>query len=192
MATYIYEQKDIEFKYSFDNIPYVTIWWKNENGDILQPLVEPTITKDGFTLPSFSNTTDDVNEIYSKFEWSAIARTSTNRLTINTTPEDAEINVEFYNPEVVFTINPTPSDATVTLTAEGFAQEGNSIIVEPGTEVSYKIDNPITSYYGWDNNGSTYYTLSSIPSVGDVLYDENGKISQKTIIKIDNDGIYIG
>ena len=139
MATYIYEQKDITFKYPFDNIPSVTVYWKNENGKMLPPLVEPTITTSGFSVPSFQNTTDDINEVYAKMEWIAVANTSTNRLTINTIPEDAEVNVEFYNPEVVFTINPTPSDAVVTLTANGYTQNGNSIIVEPGTSVNYSV-----------------------------------------------------
>ena len=41
--------------------------------------------------------------------------------------------------EYVLTINPTPSDATVVLTATGFEQEGNSITVNSGTTVSYVI-----------------------------------------------------
>lgn len=179
MATYIYEQKNIEFKYPFDNVPYINIWWKNENGDILESMVEPIITKSGFVLPSFSNTTDDINEVYSKFEWIAVANTSTNRLTINTTPEDAEINVEFYNPEVVFTINPTPSDAVVTLTADGYTQEGNSIIVEPGTSVNYSVEGKPEVLYAWDYEGDngepqTIYTKSPLPIVGSYPCDENG------------------
>ena len=41
--------------------------------------------------------------------------------------------------EYVLTINPTPLDATVVLTATGFEQEGNSITVNSGTTVSYVI-----------------------------------------------------
>lgn len=40
---------------------------------------------------------------------------------------------------VTLTINPTPADATVVLTAEGYSQEGNSITVLSGTEVTYTI-----------------------------------------------------
>lgn len=177
MATYIYKQKDITFKYPFDNIPSVTVYWKNENGKILPPLIEPTITTSGFSVPSFSNTTDDINEVYSKFEWIAVANTSTNRLTINTTPEDAEVNVEFYNPEVVFTINPTPSDAVVTLTADGYTQDGNSITVEPGTEVSYRVESFGEPLYAWDCDGTTIYTKTLTPVVGEnngQLYDITG------------------
>ena len=38
-----------------------------------------------------------------------------------------------------FTINPTPSDATVTLTASGYTQSGNSITVPSGTSVAWKV-----------------------------------------------------
>ena len=41
--------------------------------------------------------------------------------------------------EVTLTIRPTPSDATVVLTADGYEQEGNSITVAPGTEVTYTV-----------------------------------------------------
>ena len=39
-----------------------------------------------------------------------------------------------------FTINPTPSTATVTLTASGYAQSGNSITVPSGTSVAWKVE----------------------------------------------------
>lgn len=38
------------------------------------------------------------------------------------------------------TINPTPSDATVTLTADGYEQSGNTITVKQGVEVSWKVE----------------------------------------------------
>lgn len=41
--------------------------------------------------------------------------------------------------ERVFTINPTPSNATVVLSADGYTQVGNSIVVSPGTVVSYSV-----------------------------------------------------
>lgn len=40
---------------------------------------------------------------------------------------------------VTLTINPIPANATVTLTADGYTQEGNSITVEAGTEVAYSV-----------------------------------------------------
>lgn len=40
----------------------------------------------------------------------------------------------------VVSINPTPADATVTLTAEGYTQEGNTITVREGTEVHYSVE----------------------------------------------------
>ena len=44
-------------------------------------------------------------------------------------------NVELYT----FTIKPTPSDATVKLTGAGYIQEGNSISVPSGTNVSWTV-----------------------------------------------------
>ena len=39
----------------------------------------------------------------------------------------------------VFTIAPKPSDAIVTITASGYTQDGNRILVKPGTVVNYTI-----------------------------------------------------
>lgn len=54
----------------------------------------------------------------------------------NTTIEvDVELTALIYT----FTITPAPQDAVVTLTAEGFEQEGNSIQVTYGTVVTYTV-----------------------------------------------------
>lgn len=42
-------------------------------------------------------------------------------------------------PNYIFTVNPTPADAIVTLTAPGYTQAGNSITVPAGTNVSYSV-----------------------------------------------------
>ena len=42
-------------------------------------------------------------------------------------------------PTYTFTINPTPADSTVTLTAAGYTQVGNSIIVPTGTTVAWSV-----------------------------------------------------
>jgi len=51
---------------------------------------------------------------------------------------DQQVLITLLN-QVVLTIEPTPSNATVVLTADGFTQVGNSIVVNPGTSVSYSI-----------------------------------------------------
>ncbi len=137
--TFTYKAQNVAFKYPFDNAPIVTIYWKTDNGEVISPKVEPIVTKEGFTIPSFSHTFSNASDVYKSFDWVAVAHTSTNRLTINTTPEDANITVGFSNGVVTFTINPTPSDAVVTLTADGYTQVGNSIEVEPGTLVEYSV-----------------------------------------------------
>ena len=51
------------------------------------------------------------------------------------------VNTEPETPTMyTFTINPTPSNATVTLTASGYAQSGNSITVPSGTSVAWKVE----------------------------------------------------
>lgn len=56
--------------------------------------------------------------------------------TINTaTGEEEEPETTKYT----FTINPTPSDATVILTANGYTQSGNSITVASGTSVAWNV-----------------------------------------------------
>lgn len=52
--------------------------------------------------------------------------------------DDQQVPITLLN-QVVLTIEPTPSNATVVLTADGFTQVGNSIVVNPGTSVSYSI-----------------------------------------------------
>lgn len=50
-----------------------------------------------------------------------------------------------------FTISPTPNDATVTLTATGATQDGNSITAADGTEISYSV-----AKEGYTTVSSTY------------------------------------
>lgn len=47
--------------------------------------------------------------------------------------------IKYLGPSVTYTINPTPADANVVLTADGYTQEGNSISVLIGTEISYEV-----------------------------------------------------
>ena len=42
-------------------------------------------------------------------------------------------------PKYTLTINPTPSDATVTLSSEGCTQNGNSITTSPGALISWSV-----------------------------------------------------
>lgn len=53
-----------------------------------------------------------------------------------TTTESMEVVLLRY---VTFTVTPTPNNATVELTAEGYTQEGNSIVILSGTRVHWKV-----------------------------------------------------
>lgn len=66
-------------------------------------------------------------------------------------------------PNYIFTVNPTPADAIVTLTAPGYTQAGNSITVPAGTNVSYSVakSNCITTT-GSETVTSTHTTNVSV------------------------------
>ena len=67
---------------------------------------------------------------------------------------------------VTFTINPTPSTATVVLTASGYTQSGNSITVLSGTKVNYTV-----SASGYTSKSGSK-TVSYTQSLGVVLNAE--------------------
>ena len=105
--------------------------------------------------------------------------------------ETKVIQVTLESNMVTLTINPTPSDAVVTLTANGYTQNGNSITVERGTSVKYIIEK---EGYGTTTNtivvGDTstmdillipYHTLTINPTPSDAVvtltangYTQNG------------------
>ena len=62
-----------------------------------------------------------------------------------------ELMWEYNSGLVRITIAPTPSDATVVLTAQGYTQSGNSIRVAEGTVVSYTV-----SRTGYASETDTY------------------------------------
>lgn len=98
--------------------------------------------------------------------------------------------------EFTLTISPTPSDATVTLTAAGYTQSGNSITVIDGTTVSYSVAKTgYTTAYG----AATVTATNTIPvtltiprpiveesSIGTTVYDIHGKaIKNKNTVSSD-------
>lgn len=106
--------------------------------------------------------------------------------TINTATGEEDVT-----PDYTFTINPTPVDAAVTLTATGYTQSGNSITVPNGTTVSWRVSaSGYTEQNGtWTANGSDETKgvelvasgggetekLAFIP--GQVLYKQNGSLA---------------
>lgn len=90
--------------------------------------------------------------------------------------------------EYTLTIAPTPNDATVVLTADGYTQSGNSITVVDGTTVNYSVaKSGYTTVYG----AVVVTETSSIPvtltvarpiveesSIGTTIYDIHGKATK--------------
>ena len=112
---------------------------------------------------------------------------------------------------VVLTVTPTPSDATVVLTASGYSQDGNTIEVPTGTIVHYVVSktdyttdegdvlvdttktiSPTLNkiYYAWDYNNSTVYTDTANPTTSTtVLTSSLTPKSGYTISNVTNDTI---
>ena len=92
---------------------------------------------------------------------------------------NTSIDVVLSSNTATITINPTPSDAIVTLTADGYTQVGNSISVDPGTSVNYSVQGPQeVEVYAWtsqdDPNVTIYtkkYQLNVLDNVYQSIYD---------------------
>ena len=92
----------------------------------------------------FANTTLTKN-VYIPYTYENSVNTATYNAFINAGYDENGTSCGVYlkdiNASIMYTltINPTPTDAIVTLTADGYTQEGNSITVKKGTEVTYII-----------------------------------------------------
>ena len=96
---------------------------------------------------------------------------------------------------VTITINPTPADATVVLTASGYTQLGNSIIVDKDVTVYYSVskadyttveDSVIATadttinvtlnqiLYAWDDGSTTIYTETATPTSSTPIVTNTG------------------
>lgn len=94
----------------------------------------------------------DVDIVVSRTGYLSITQT----MTIN---ETSTMSVSLIPLDYTLTISPTPNDSTVTLTASGYSQVGNTITVPYGTTVSYSV-----SHTGYTTESGTYtvtedYTL---------------------------------
>lgn len=84
---------------------------------------------------------------------------------------------------VTLTINPTPADATVTLTAQGFTQQGNSITVVKGVDVSYSVS-------ATDYNTQEGVWNSLADESKDIILEEATCVPYYANILVDNEGNY--
>lgn len=99
-------------------------------------------------------------------------------ITINSVTANITINIPTVNNNIsmfTFTINPTPSDATVELTAPGYVQTGNSIAVPSGTIVTWKVS---ASGYA-EQNGT--HTVTKTESKNVTLNVDNGVVNLFTL-----------
>lgn len=110
------------------------------------------------------------------------------------------INVSLNKIMYTLTVNPTPSDATVTLTASGYSQSGNSITVPIDTNVTYTVSK--THYVTQTNSISMTsnntlninlnrqkYTLTINPTPSDatVTLTANGATQSGNSITVDSE-----
>ena len=95
-----------------------------------------TLTADGYTQEGNSITVEPGTNVLCVVECSSYY-TISETFIVN---ETKTISIVLESKMATLTINPTPSDAVVTLTADGYTQVGNSIIVEKGTNVQVKVE----------------------------------------------------
>ena len=95
-----------------------------------------TLTADGYTQEGNSIEVAPGARVHYVVEKENYVTVSRDISTLN----DVTLDVVLEYKMATLTINPTPSDAVVTLTAEGYTQEGNSITVEKGTNVQVKVE----------------------------------------------------
>jgi hypothetical protein len=82
--------------------------------------------------------------------------------------KDENISVSLTKNKYTITVNPTPSDATVSLTATGFAQSGNSITVDALSNVNYTVSK--TGYHTKTGTITADKTKSESVALSEILY----------------------
>lgn len=87
------------------------------------------------------------------------------------------------------TINPTPTTATVTLTAEGYTQNGNSINVPSGTVVTYttaaeKYKTRSNETITVTENATKEVVLAPLPYASGATVPSDGVVSENMFIKL--------
>lgn len=99
-------------------------------------------------------------------------------------PESTNVQVTdvVITPQYTVTINPTPNNATVTLTAVGFSQVGNTITVDDGTTVSYTV-----SASGYTTASNTY-TVNGADHTINVVLDQEPQVVRHTYTYYLNNG----
>lgn len=112
-----------------------------------------------------------------------------------TVTETATVTVPL-TPLVTLTIDPIPVDSTVTLTAAGYTQSGNSITVEPGTNVSYSVSRSqlITQSGSTTVNSTNTLPITLSYPANTVLFESStaGSYSITTITSVDVNIICVG
>ena len=120
-----------------------------------------------------------------------------NSIKLNTNISIVKVNLNDGFELYKVSVNPNPNFATVVLSADGYEQDGNSITVKNGTEVTYTIsadgfetvsdtiivsenlqfksalNKKVISLYGW---GGSYYTNTPTPTTSDIVYNKYGDI----------------
>ena len=144
---------DTEVTYQISRTGYVTSQEYIKVVTQTETITAPALVKDNFTLtinPTPSNATvtfntsgtisgNSITVPYNTTVSYTVSATGYETKTQSTTVDTNKSVSVILNTLYTFTINPTPSDSTVTLTASGFVQSGNSITVADGTTINYSV-----------------------------------------------------
>lgn len=93
-------------------------------------------------------------------DWSVSKANYTTQSGTKTVTETTSDSITLNLMPCTFTISPTPNDATVVLTAQGYTQTGNSIIVLYGTSVDYTVSK---TGYVTQSNSVTVTSDTTLP-----------------------------
>jgi hypothetical protein len=146
---YTYENSEYTKTYNaFENARYDEngttngVYLRDINSNYYTLTINPTPTN--ATVEMTHNEMTITNNTWSFKDGSTVSytvscedyKTVSNTITLT---KDTTIDVVLESVLFTVSINPTPSNATVILTADGYTQEGNSIKVKPNTTISYSV-----------------------------------------------------
>lgn len=122
-----------------------------------------------------------------------------NKLTNNVKPLDEvdkinEIIDELDNANVAIDSKSITKNTSDELQAVGVIDSNNTanaIKTWTGTKTQYNALPEVQSWYAWNNNGTTYFTASSSPSVGDTVYNSDKTDSGYVITSVSGSTIEI-
>ena len=132
--TDVYLDPQLNYIYGTEQAPRYSFTMSATPETATITLVDRSNTITGTGTTTLSNIPEG-NEVSYNVSASGYITQSGTEVIISDVSKSIELEVATFT----LTINPTPDDAMITLTAEGYTQSGNSIIVPSGTSVQWSV-----------------------------------------------------